>query len=357
MASRFAILGYSLSRESGESRLILNLARAIRLTGAEVTIHVLSASPDYVADARNAGIPLVYSRQFLRPQELLRIMRYDTVFARRLWRQVSADTRADAYIVAQDAALPIMEFGLPGRSIFLCQGDLSLLLLDQGFRLRHPVTSRILALGLVGQLRRHARWVERFDVLLANSEFTRSLASFIYDVPFQGVIYPPVDVNFFIPGVAKPHAPFALTVLRSKADSSYGAVCEIAKEVPMKVVGGASIPGAQNMGRVSDTVLRDLYASASVTISIGCREYFGYPILESLSCSTPVLALRQGGVTEMVQQGVNGWLMSDIRQLKKKAGDIFRSPYSSKMRESARSRALDFSIEATGSRATSLIGI
>ena len=63
------------------------------------------------------------------------------------------------------------------------------------------------------------------------------------------------------------------------------------------------------MGYLSDehaTML--VYNAADVFIAPSTAEAFGYVIMESLSCGTPVVAFEVGGVPEMIKHKENGYI-------------------------------------------------
>ena len=55
--------------------------------------------------------------------------------------------------------------------------------------------------------------------------------------------------------------------------------------------------------------LPDLLAPADVYALSSSEESFGLSALESMACGTPVLACNVGGVAEVVEDGVSGWLV------------------------------------------------
>lgn len=61
---------------------------------------------------------------------------------------------------------------------------------------------------------------------------------------------------------------------------------------------------------VSDADLAALYRSSSVTVLTATLEPFGLVALESLACGTPVVAVREAGYRETVDDGVNGYLVA-----------------------------------------------
>jgi D-inositol-3-phosphate glycosyltransferase len=56
-------------------------------------------------------------------------------------------------------------------------------------------------------------------------------------------------------------------------------------------------------------LLPQLYSAADVTVVPSYHESFGLVAVESLACSTPVVATRAGGLMTIVQNDVNGYLV------------------------------------------------
>jgi glycosyltransferase involved in cell wall biosynthesis len=65
-------------------------------------------------------------------------------------------------------------------------------------------------------------------------------------------------------------------------------------------------------GKDKDDLLRD---AAALLFPIRWPEPFGLVMVESLACGTPVLALREGSVTEVVEDGVTGFVRDTEDQL------------------------------------------
>ena len=65
-----------------------------------------------------------------------------------------------------------------------------------------------------------------------------------------------------------------------------------------------------------DTVERDrLMAGALTTLMLGgWPEPFGLVAIESMATGTPVIGRRAGGLTEIVEHGVNGYLVDDVQE-------------------------------------------
>jgi glycosyltransferase involved in cell wall biosynthesis len=63
--------------------------------------------------------------------------------------------------------------------------------------------------------------------------------------------------------------------------------------------------------RISDEEIVDLLNRATVMIYTPFLEPFGFAPLEANACGTPVVAIAEGGVRETIQQGINGYLISN----------------------------------------------
>jgi glycosyltransferase involved in cell wall biosynthesis len=345
---RVGILGYSLDITGGESRQIVNFARGLKRLGASPVIFVLAATAEVRTHAGLEQLEIHSVCESLGRFELAQAMGFSGRLSGRLRRLVDSAPRCDFYVIAQDAALGVVGEHLPGKVVEYCCGDLSLLLLDRGFRRAKGRATDLLSLGLVRQLERHARWANACDRRLANSRFTSGLMSYLYDAHFDKVIYPPVDTDFFTP---KPRPDsvggFALAILRSSVEPAFGLVEQLSKTLPVVVVGGASVSGARNLGRVTDAELAGLYSRANLTLSPSLREFFGYPIVESMACGTPSLAFAQGGALEIIQEGQNGWLRTDEQSFLDAAATFVGSGPTDVMRARARSDSRAFSIDTS----------
>ena len=83
--------------------------------------------------------------------------------------------------------------------------------------------------------------------------------------------------------------------------------------------GGGRLPGGDesatrpfpsiNLGRLSDHITLVLaYAAADVFVCPSREESFSQTTLESMACGTPVAAFGVGGIPDMVEHGVSGWV-------------------------------------------------
>ena len=68
-----------------------------------------------------------------------------------------------------------------------------------------------------------------------------------------------------------------------------------------------------NLGHLSSPHLQSLaYSAADIFVMPSKIESFGLTALESMSCGTPVLAFRTGGIPDLVIHGETGWLADEV---------------------------------------------
>ncbi len=68
-----------------------------------------------------------------------------------------------------------------------------------------------------------------------------------------------------------------------------------------------------------DKLLRKAYV---LLHPINFAEPFGLSVVESMACGTPVIAFSKGSMPEIIEDGVNGFLVSDIAQMANRIKDI-----------------------------------
>ena len=73
--------------------------------------------------------------------------------------------------------------------------------------------------------------------------------------------------------------------------------------------GAAASPGVRQFGAVrEETTLRSLYAAADVMVVPSRQENLPNSGIEALACGTPVVGFDIGGMPDLVEHGVSGWL-------------------------------------------------
>ncbi|MGI8553777.1 MAG: glycosyltransferase family 4 protein [Dehalococcoidia bacterium] len=123
------------------------------------------------------------------------------------------------------------------------------------------------------------------------------------------------------------------------------------------------------LGAVPDSLLPDLYRHASVLVlpsvertcygrSIRVSELLGLVVLEAMASGTPVICSRLGGLPEVVQDGITGFLVEpgNIEELRERIAELVGNPaLASRLGNNARDLALDrFTWQACAERCLSV---
>src|SRR5262249_7949082 len=81
------------------------------------------------------------------------------------------------------------------------------------------------------------------------------------------------------------------------------------------------------VGEVDFAAKNALLANARAFLfPIQWDEPFGLVLIESMACGTPVLALEGGAVKEIVRDGVNGWICSDVEDMARRIAALDIDP-------------------------------
>ncbi len=212
------------------------------------------------------------------------------------------------------------------------------------FPQRRGLIARWRNLALTGLRAWDVATVPRVDQFVANSRFVAQRIERYYGRRAI-IIPPPVDVEFFAPAESTPAGngeqtppAFALVVSAlapyKRIDLAITACQELG--LPLRVVGtgplqpqlekqatagrataGRATAGGgavEFLGQVSAAALRDLYRQARVFVQPGIED-FGIATVEALAAGTPVVALGQGGVCDIVEDGVHGVLYSPADEI------------------------------------------
>jgi len=172
-------------------------------------------------------------------------------------------------------------------------------------------------------LKRDREWVnnklrellQKPDVILSNSKFTRRMLKKYFDVDSY-VVYPPVDLNHFKATSSNPKRDYFLSVQRVHWQKRIIIQIEAFKglDEKLKIVGGIGdkrpnpdllklADGYDNIevfGGVNERELPKLYTHAKATIQTGYYEDFGLVPIESMACGTPCIVVDEGGFKETV---------------------------------------------------------
>ncbi|HEX6202249.1 MAG TPA: glycosyltransferase [Thermoanaerobaculia bacterium] len=194
------------------------------------------------------------------------------------------------------------------------------------FPRRRGVTARLRGLALTWLRQWDVASSARVDLFVANSRFVARRLERYYRRR-AAVLAPPVDTGFFTPGdpaggePAGTREPYALAVSAlapyKRLDVAIAACARLG--LPLVVVGtGPEEASLRQLarrsggevrlaGRVEGEELRRLYRGAACFVQPGVED-FGIASVEALACGTPVVALGEGGVRDIVEDGVHGVL-------------------------------------------------
>jgi glycosyltransferase involved in cell wall biosynthesis len=169
-------------------------------------------------------------------------------------------------------------------------------------------------LGVVLQRWRQWDWIaaQRVDRYIANSETTRRRIARYFTREAE-VVYPPVEIERFTPGVVGDHyAVLSELMPHKRIDLAVRAFNQLRR--PLLVIGDG--PDARRLerlagptirftGRVPDAEVARLLATSRALV-VTATEEFGIAAVEAQAAGRPVVALAEGGVTESVVEGSTG---------------------------------------------------
>lgn len=183
--------------------------------------------------------------------------------------------------------------------------------------------------------RRDIEWARAASTILCNSTFSAEAIRRGYGRTAR-VCYLGVDEEVFHPGTAaRRHAVLSVGALdepkchglvvdavgrlpsgqRPAVDVVFERVNDAQRTALIEKARAGHVELRLHAG-ITDRQLADLYRTALATICAARLEPFGLTTLESLSCGTPVVAVREGGFREVVVDGHNGLLVErDVTQL------------------------------------------
>lgn len=159
----------------------------------------------------------------------------------------------------------------------------------------------------------------RVDAFIANSSFVKKRITKFYRRDSE-VINPPIDVDFFIPK-KDPTKDFFLSVsalvpykrvdLLVEAFNKTGEKLIIVghgpEEKKLKSIAKKNIIFLKN---IDQDELRNLYQDAIAFVFAGVED-FGMAFVEALSCGTPIIAYKRGGVLDIVKGKETGVLFEE----------------------------------------------
>jgi glycosyltransferase involved in cell wall biosynthesis len=210
--------------------------------------------------------------------------------------------------------------------------------------------------------RKYSKLLKKCSKVIANSNQTAAFLQSIYNVEFNGIVYPSIDNTIFDYSNAERELNQVVLYLGSHlGDVNITLINSIVNQLVNKKIrcmlfGNKSVASIikQNSirangnviynGGLSDQMLAQLYSQSSLTICPQKWETFGLVPVESMSCGTPVLAFNSMGSQETIIDGKTGWLANNSADFIQKLDLSFDKHINP---EICRDNSFRFSIEAS----------
>ena len=349
---KIALSAYNLHyKHSGQARFLVNMAKGLKILNQEVSVYSLNIDDEIksIFDRQN----IIYYSMDLSNTILTKLFVLNNSFklAKKLAYLIKKNDYSDFYITLADESLPVIKFikAQGKKYIYLSQGDLSLLYFNKLYIYKYGLLWKLLSRSMVKHIWSNSELAHMYDMVLGNSKFTSNIMSFVYNMPFSGFVYPPVDDSFKQSGY-KEDEKYMLAILRNSNEPSYPYIKKLSRKIKIKIIGGATVDNCENYGFISEKKLIDLYSGAEAVLSLNPQEFYGYSIAESLSCGTPVLSFDAAGAQELIKDGYNGWLVPDEKVMHEKVISIMKGGYDVQMRENALKSSKNYTIESSAQK-------
>lgn len=328
---KIAFIAYELkSLHSGLTVSFIEYCQALKKLGNEIIVFGLFADENIKETLNKMGIQ-IHLASAKRPVFYnLRMITYSKSLAKKLGKIIHSSDLADAYIVYADEAIRLIEFANSKIWVYIFQGDWSLLYLNKSFVRMHKVISRIMSLSFSHSIRKHGSWIEHYKIIASNSDFAGSLGSFIYELPITRTVYPPLQARLekLLPMSAMDKKAYFVVILRNEFDGGFHLISKIAHIFNIKVIGGGSVKGCENLGFLPPDVFDSTVKFALATLAPVNNEYFGRGIIESMALGTPVIAFNNSGAREILSGFNCGWLATDESDFVNIMTNISKNRYS-----------------------------
>ncbi len=146
-------------------------------------------------------------------------------------------------------------------------------------------------------------------------------------------IYNFVDINYFLPNNLKKKE-YLMFLGRVEDIKGVREVIEVAIRTNEKLIIAGNIqpghedwfeqfikphlsnPLIQYVGSVGDEQKRHyLQGAKALLFPIKWEEPFGIVMIEAMACGVPVIAFRRGSVSEVIKEGINGFIVENVEQM------------------------------------------
>jgi len=86
------------------------------------------------------------------------------------------------------------------------------------------------------------------------------------------------------------------------------------------------LPDAIFLGWVDHTMLPKVYSAADILVLPSRFDTFGCVVLEALSCGLPVIAYNNKGPKDIINNGLNGYLVKNETEMAQKIIELISNP-------------------------------
>lgn len=207
---------------------------------------------------------------------------------------------------------------------------------------------------------------------LVNSSFTLSVSNHMKEIakslganPNRALtFYNPIDLSVFKPMITEKNIDI-LYVGRLSKEKGVELIPKIAARLPQynftiagkgplesqlrKDCANLSLSNVTFIGWIDNSLLCEIYNRAKVCIVPSLSEAQGVVVLEAMACGTPIVASSVGGIVEMIQDGVNGYLCNISKEEEEFVTSIYsilsRFSLQQSFRKEGLKTAQEFSLE------------
>jgi glycosyltransferase involved in cell wall biosynthesis len=220
-------------------------------------------------------------------------------------------------------------------------------------------------------LRRALDWlaVRRAAQLVANSRYTATRLLRLYGREADAVVYPGVDLQLYQPSGVR--GAYALTVGRLAPEKGLERLLDAWRDLPDLPlhIAGAGAPdfveelrsrapaGVVFRGQLAPAAVAEVYRGAALAVFTPYGEELGIAPLEAMASGLPVVAWREGGLTETVVDSATGYLVSDAVTLRQRVRLLLHDAQLwETFSRAARKRAEQFSWQRAADEMAALFG-
>ncbi len=171
---------------------------------------------------------------------------------------------------------------------------------------------------------RYAELLKRNNIVISNSIITKTVLELLYDIDSNGVVYPPIDTQIFMPASKNKKNKILVYLGSHSGDTNKEFLVDICRNILTrnydillfgnrklgKILTGRINGSMEYISDINDEELSKIYSECKLVICPQRWEQFGYVPVEAMACGTPVLAFNHMGPSETILDGLTGWLAS-----------------------------------------------